>query len=509
MVTLEGGWQMGANSLTKREMAKGHVIFFEFGIILGSLTVVVGLCFFVHGLLRLSTEPGELWGWVGSGLGCVWGGLWNIRGTVQSFRQIEGARELLLETMLREIARRKRNQQTRRRLGVLGWLKTWSKSSSSACSQEGGALPGPPDWSGENRRQIRRALFGLLCLAGFLLTLAATIGTFIVLGWWLLWNLILYLPMLFLGFAAFALLLEAAAYPAGRLLVGGEDGDSDELPDPARARSPGALPPGLGPRLMVVSIGSLIGSVLILGGSWARGASPDFPDAFWTGLVTGISGILGAWPALLGRRGRRAQPRFWLARLCEQVRALFGGRRTWRGWETVMEDPAFNWFDALTAAWMAVGLVALVLPFWPRRLGGTLPLAFKYTYRQLVLTFVIQGALFVFARFSVRTGEVKTSAREIWGQLGWRSAVPFYLTVFSLMTLVAFMLRFSNVPTLALARDIAGPKVHAVAISPDSRLALTSQEDGTCDSGTWRRARKRAASPSGRTVVRATTGYTA
>jgi hypothetical protein len=331
----------------------------------------------------------------------------------------------------------------------------------------------------------------LLCLAGFLWTATAGTRAFHRGGWRLLEAVALYFPMLLFALTAFALLLQAAAYPAGRLLVRGDATDRDEAPSPAGS---GVVPRGLRPKLMVVSIGSSIGSALILGGSWAQGTSPAIPGAFWAGLATGVSGILGAWPAAFGRPVPLGPPpRSLFARLVGILRR----RRKWKGWETVMEDPAFNWFDALTVAWLVIGLVALFLPFQLRQRGVAFPLALKFGWRQFVVTFVVQGILFVFARFFVRSAvtfggqdlPAKTSAAEIWGRLGWRSAVPVYLAIACMIALVGFFLKLAEVPTLARVRDIAGPgqragsgalqKIHALAISPDGRLALTGQEDGT------------------------------
>jgi predicted Ser/Thr protein kinase len=65
------------------------------GGLLGALTMAVGVALAVYALWSESPQSGQFWGWMGGAFGCFFGGGGALIGAINSYRQIDGAGDLM------------------------------------------------------------------------------------------------------------------------------------------------------------------------------------------------------------------------------------------------------------------------------------------------------------------------------------------------------------------------------------------------------------------------------
>ena len=185
---------------------------------------------------------------------------------------------------------------------------------------------------------------------------------------------------------AFFSLLMTGVYFSGRLLVRRGVGEVEEASPTHTPLESKVLQPGSAPKALALAFGAIFGALAILGGVTRMQEGlithTDWTGAFWGGIEVMLGALLGGRLALFGARDRGWQ---------------------WKGWETVMEDRRWNWFDNMTVAWVAlalivgpvVGGVTWVLLPWPAAYG------IQYVFG----IFCLQAAVFLHVRFFIRAAE--------------------------------------------------------------------------------------------------------
>jgi WD40 repeat protein len=439
-----------------------YALLFPISLLFPALVILGGFIVLIQGVLRLSIQPGEFWGWMGIAIGCFWGGLSAIRGTMKSFRQVEGAPDLVLNGLVRHCHR---------------YYPVYSEAEIHSALQE-------PHWTWLDRLQLPVGVLGFVGLGGmgFLFAVAGAFGPEVLGPAW---------PLLIILFMVswIALLknlpasFRTARYLPARLLVRRSESQEKEAGRPESMDGARPTPPGLGPKLRVIGIGCAVSSVLMLLGVWQLGNTPipEFAGASWAGLIIGLPAILAAWPSMLMNSNPTGQWANARARMRRMLTKIRGTEETvqisewrWRGWETVMEDPQWNWFDTLTAGWLAMGILGMIVSYVFIRSGIVIvPSFIKSGVLSLVTTFVIQGLLFFYARFAIRSPEVG-SRHALKGRSTGLLAVVCLVGVFT------FSIAYPKLPTVRLLREFHDTRSPCLdlAISPDGQFALTGHEDG-------------------------------
>jgi hypothetical protein len=64
-------------------------------VLVGGLTMAVGVALAVFGILSESPQSEQFWGWMGGAFGCFFGGGGGLIGAINSYRQIAGAEDLM------------------------------------------------------------------------------------------------------------------------------------------------------------------------------------------------------------------------------------------------------------------------------------------------------------------------------------------------------------------------------------------------------------------------------
>jgi WD40 repeat protein len=383
-----------------------------------------------------------------------------MRGTVRSFRQVAGARELILEGLVTVCSQ---PWGRVRRVGQVSYVVMPPPCTTEEIRR---ALQ-EPGWTWLDSHELRFGKIGLLALGAVVLAFGALAAFGPLLASRappVVWTIIIWPSFACMVIVLLNLpnLIWMARYVPARLLVRRRRGEEAE---PLTAPPPGpavALPPGMGAKLRVLSIGSLISAALMLFGVWRLGNNAIFTvaEGLLAALAVALPANLGAWPALF----------------------RLGANLQWRGWETVMEDPKRNWFDTLTVCWLALGLLLMAVPYALLRFWIVIiPSSVKYSLFHIVVTFVLQGLLFAYARSAMQQKGTayffSLPSREELSRSAKKYAVPFC----SFLGLIAFFIAFPKLPTVRLLREIAVPSgaINALAISADGKRALTGEWDGT------------------------------
>jgi serine/threonine protein kinase len=84
-----------SNSTTASTLPPGEVLGIAIGMVTGILMMVAGLALGIYGILNFSGSTNSLWAWVGSGFGCLVGGFGATAGSYNSYRQLNGAQDLM------------------------------------------------------------------------------------------------------------------------------------------------------------------------------------------------------------------------------------------------------------------------------------------------------------------------------------------------------------------------------------------------------------------------------
>ena len=63
--------------------------------LIGGLTMAIGIALAVFAVLSESPQSGQFWGWIGGAFGCFFGGGGALTGAINSYRQIAGAGDLM------------------------------------------------------------------------------------------------------------------------------------------------------------------------------------------------------------------------------------------------------------------------------------------------------------------------------------------------------------------------------------------------------------------------------
>jgi hypothetical protein len=317
---------------------------------LSALVTAVGLAVGVLAFLPLGEElagPGRGAGLFGLGVGLVWGGSRNLAETWRAYRKVPGARRLLHEYRVRLLGLAAED------LDDADSLEPYLSLMVLALSAGGWLLLRP---------RVSDTAANLLAMPA---------GLFFLVGG--------------LSLAGWALDRWGAA--------GHEDGQ------------PAALPGGLAPRVLLLTRGAWVGTLLMLlgAGQLVYGLVKNVagPFAILGGLVVGLGGLLtgdglfGLPTFRLTRPGNRHGPD-----PPRKKRARWWPRwPEWSGWQTVMEAPAWTGFDTLTVAWVVLAALAVGGVFAAER---SLPWLAAYALQYLALTAFLRGGLFVWVRDVVR-----------------------------------------------------------------------------------------------------------
>jgi predicted Ser/Thr protein kinase len=228
------------------------------GILASIALIMVGIAILGYGIWNYPVSSEYFWGTFGAAIGCLLGGFGSLAGTWNSYRQLEGARDLFHE----------------------------------------------PDWTWFDVALLVIGLVG-----------AATALSGLLFGRWLGW-VIAYNMMLVGGIqvalAASFLIYRVVARRGARQELAAARG---EWPPPGV--SPGGFTPGMGPKLLLVALGVLVSTLSCLAGLgvivYAIWALPPTSDAFLGcagaalgGLVGGAGGLFGVWNQYRQWRGARS-----------------------------------------------------------------------------------------------------------------------------------------------------------------------------------------------------------
>lgn len=331
-----------------RQELLAHLAALTFLVWLSALVIVAGVACAVLPFVPHAELPWRVpaLGYVGLGLGLVWGAVQNLVTTWNGYREVKGARGLLHEW----------------RASFLGGVREDLEDA-----------------------DLIQPYASLILMA---LPPAA---------WWLLRSRVgkdwaVALPMICVLVWLFS----------AHILIGwamdrwGLRREHEESPE-AVPLQPDGLPSGLAPRVLMLISGSVVGTLMMLVGA-ARmvvgmATQADDSFAFLGGLEVALGGFLGG--------GRGVFDTSVLRDLLARLSPLLARRKRleWRGWKTVMEDPGWNWFDRLTIAWVALAALAGAATLTARE---SLPWVFAYGLQYLVLALFIKGCLFAWVRDRIR-----------------------------------------------------------------------------------------------------------
>ena len=88
-VPVEGVLTGASQALLPRLMAT------TLAMLIGSLTMAIGIALAVFAVLSESPQSGQFWGWIGGAFGCFFGGGGALIGAINSYRQIAGTGDLM------------------------------------------------------------------------------------------------------------------------------------------------------------------------------------------------------------------------------------------------------------------------------------------------------------------------------------------------------------------------------------------------------------------------------
>jgi hypothetical protein len=322
----------------------GHLAFLMFLVWVSALVIVAGVTFAV-----LAFRPQELpmgldpfYGFLGIGLGLMYGGARNLVATWNGYREVKGARGLLHQY----------------RASFLGGVQA--------------------DLDDADTLQPYATLVVMLLPGGAWFFLRYRVSEFV--GYALL------------AIACFSLLLGGFMLTGWAMDRWGGREERDAPPDRGDA-----LAPGLAPRVLMLIGGAVAGTLMMLLGAgrmaYETFKTPQSSGAFLGGVTVALGGFLGGGSGLLVTSHLRQV----LAGLLPPLDRL--RRWQWRGWKTVMEDPQWNWFDMLAVIWVGSGAAAGVMTLL---LWRTFPWIEAYGVHNVVLAFCLKGCLFVWVRHVIR-----------------------------------------------------------------------------------------------------------
>jgi hypothetical protein len=351
----KGGGDGRAGRGRLRNDAQGCLLLLPISMIGSALCVLVGVGIAVYAALAVPLGTSEFWGCVGSALGSFFGGVTNWKGTTKRCREVDEAQGLLLDEMARMYASLVPGKDRQGQARLL--------------FQE-------PGWTWLDRRNLGRgvlfvAVFGLGVLGLITAILYKAEG-------WVIWVSALSLVLVVLGLVGFfGFSLKAFVYLVGRLLLR-RSGSQESGAGLAVTLKPGTIPAGVAPQVMMLGFGAVCAFMAILIGvirmQAGLGTHADCTGAFWGGVEVSLGALLGGGTALLARQNRA-----W----------------KWKGWETVMEDPQWNWFDNVTVAWLVLAVLTWAAVLSVSRM---LPWPAANAVQHLGAIFGIKGVLFFMVR---------------------------------------------------------------------------------------------------------------
>jgi len=99
-VSVVGAIPQGQISSTPETVARDllpKLMVTAMAVLMGGLTMAVGVALAVFAILSESPQSGQFWGWMGGAFGCLFGGGGALIGAINSYRQIAGAGDLMTE----------------------------------------------------------------------------------------------------------------------------------------------------------------------------------------------------------------------------------------------------------------------------------------------------------------------------------------------------------------------------------------------------------------------------
>ncbi len=299
---------------------------------LSALCMATGVGALVYGVLNYPFDGGQFWVCVGTAVGFFSGGGFGLFKSWNNYRQMEGARDLMHE----------------------------------------------PNWTWFDRVLAVYGLLGLLlAVTGLSLTSSfpwPAAGGMLVIGG--------------------TIFVQAGVFLAIRsLLRRGTQQDllAAQRNEPSSALPGGALPLGVGPRLLYLALCGVFCAVSALAAVaiciYAVIEYPVDSADYWGWICGGLGTLLGCAFGIFG---------------------LWGEYRQWKGLGNPMKDPSWSWFDtaAVVVVILAVGACLPGLESIP-----SLPLPASANLRRLGAVVGFMALVFMIARFvGRRTGRLRKSA---------------------------------------------------------------------------------------------------